>query len=564
MQDILQQNTEPTCSRGWFAPRITQKQAEESFASEGYQLLSQYKNAHTKLDFVCPNGHTHSISWSSWNGGHRCKHCSLSKVEQKEESVKQSFAEAQYQLLSEYKDYQTKMDFVCPNGHEGSISWRVWLSGWRCLECKPPSDRKAKQVEAYFEENNYQLLDLYQDCKTKMRVICPNGHSYSTSWTNFKAGFRCKQCCHRAPISVDAVIEALESEGYKLVSPYANVKTKITIECPLGHHHKTDFDTWKNKGVRCIYCSGKAPITQKTVEQSFAAKGYQVFGRYEKSNKKLEFQCASGHKGFISWNGWQQGHRCRQCSNLATDDLNFVVESLASEGYKLVSEFRRNGGLITVECPNNHEWVTKFTVWKRGGRCLYCSNQAPIAQADAEESFANEGYTLLGEYKNARSPLEFVCPEGHKHQMAWYSWQAGVRCGVCAGKYRTEEEKAIADIKDSITHAIGSALRNQKLDRTFSKSSFADLIASNIHKALGDRPDGHHLDHIIPRSFFDHRNMTEIEACWDVANLQWLPARENAAKSNKLTIADAQKLTPYQKSLLAIASLKPKRLSKII
>jgi len=564
MQNILQQNTAPTCSRGGFTQKITQKQAEESFASEGYKLLSQYKNAHTKLDYVCDNGHTHSISWSSWNAGHRCKYCNLDKSDKKQDEVKQSFADAQYKLLSDYRDYQTKLNFICPNGHEGSISWRVWITGWRCLKCKPPSDRKARQVEAFFKDNGYQLLDSYKDCKTKMRTICPNGHGYMVSWTNFNIGSRCKQCCHNAPISESTVIEALANEGYKLVSPYVNVKTKFTVECPQGHYYQTNFDTWKHKGCRCVYCFSNTPPTQEFVEQSFANEGYQVFGKYEKSGKKLEFLCPNGHNGSMTWNGWQQGRRCRQCSNLATDDLNFVIESLASEGYKLVSEFKRNAGLITVKCPNNHEWDTKFTAWKRGVRCLYCSNQAPITQKDVEESFSNEGYTLLSDYKNARSPLEFICPEGHKHKMAWDSWRSGTRCGYCYGRHKTDEGKEINEIKDRIIWSINRSMRCQKLGRTFSKSSFADRIASNIHKALGDRPDGHHLDHIIPRSFFDHRNMTEIKACWDVANLQWLPARENASKSNKLTIADAQKLTPHQKSLLAIASLKPKRLNKVL
>ena len=360
------------------------------------------------------------------------------------------------------------------------------------------------------------------------------------------------------------VVKALAVEGYKLVSPYVNVKTKITIECPKGHQHNTNFDTWRHKGSRCVYCSKNAPITQEIVKQSFASEGYQVFSQYEKSNKKLEFQCKEGHRGFITWNSWQQGGRCQRCSKCATDDSLFVIQSLANEGYKLISEFKRNGDTIVVECPNNHEWNTKFTAWKRGTRCLYCSNQAPIAQKDVEDSFANEGYTLLSEYKNARLPLEFVCPEGHKHKMAWDSWRGGMRCGYCYGRNKTDEQKEINEIKDRIIWNINRSMRCQKLGRTFSKSSIADRIASNIHKALGDRPDGHHLDHIIPRSFFDHRNMAEIEACWDVANLQWLPARENASKSNKLTIADAQKLTPHQKSLLAIASLKPKRLSKVV
>jgi hypothetical protein len=47
-----------------------------SFEKDNYELISQsYDNAFTKLDYICPNGHHHSIRWNDWQQGCRCPEC---------------------------------------------------------------------------------------------------------------------------------------------------------------------------------------------------------------------------------------------------------------------------------------------------------------------------------------------------------------------------------------------------------------------------------------------------------------------------------------------------------
>ncbi len=53
---------------------------KSQFEKEGYTLLSkEYKNAFQKLEYICPNGHKHSISWHSWQHGQRCKYCAIKR-----------------------------------------------------------------------------------------------------------------------------------------------------------------------------------------------------------------------------------------------------------------------------------------------------------------------------------------------------------------------------------------------------------------------------------------------------------------------------------------------------
>jgi len=43
-----------------------------------------------------------------------------------------------------------------------------------------------------------------------------------------------------------------------------------------------------------------------------------------------------------------------------------------------------------------------------------------------------------------------------------------------------------------------------------------------------------HIDHIIPKSLFDHTNEEEIKKCWNWRNLRYLPAEENMNKHDTL------------------------------
>ena len=36
---------------------------------------NKYINSTTKLDYICPNGHEHSISWSNFKNNHGCATC---------------------------------------------------------------------------------------------------------------------------------------------------------------------------------------------------------------------------------------------------------------------------------------------------------------------------------------------------------------------------------------------------------------------------------------------------------------------------------------------------------
>lgn len=113
------------------------KIVNDAFKKEGYILTSEeYINPHNKLNYICTNGHKHSISWNKWMYGRRCPYCS-NKIKYKIETIRKMFESDGYMLLEkEYKNVFTKMRCVCNRGHVRHINLHNWINGARCLKCK--------------------------------------------------------------------------------------------------------------------------------------------------------------------------------------------------------------------------------------------------------------------------------------------------------------------------------------------------------------------------------------------------------------------------------------------
>jgi len=58
-----------------------------------------------------------------------------------------------------------------------------------------------------------------------------------------------------------------------------------------------------------------------------------------------------------------------------------------------------------------------------------------LAYEEVRSRFEKEGYKLLStEYKNAKSNLNVVCPQGHRWTTNMSNFGSGRRCNVCQKK----------------------------------------------------------------------------------------------------------------------------------
>lgn len=116
--------------------KLTIEYVREKYEERGYVLKSiEYINSRTKLDYICPNGHAHSITFNNFMHGHGCPYCS-GNVKHTIGAIRDDMGNYGYRLESTvYANTDTRLDYVCPNGHRHSMSYNHFRQGERCPTC---------------------------------------------------------------------------------------------------------------------------------------------------------------------------------------------------------------------------------------------------------------------------------------------------------------------------------------------------------------------------------------------------------------------------------------------
>jgi len=139
---------------------VTIEYIEEALKREGYELVDiEYASGKSVITYKCPQGHIRTIKWISWTIGGRCKVCSGCEKKTTKE-VREAFEAEGFTLLSpEYKNAFTKLDYACQEGHFQSASWNTWQQGHKCPTCtwnRIAEERRIYNNEKLGEWINYK------------------------------------------------------------------------------------------------------------------------------------------------------------------------------------------------------------------------------------------------------------------------------------------------------------------------------------------------------------------------------------------------------------------------
>jgi hypothetical protein len=178
--------------------KLTIEFIRTEFAKERYKLLTtEYKNNRQKLSCICPRGHKYSTSWDNWNQGSRCP-CQSNHMKPTIKFIRSEFEKEGYKLLTtEYRNCTQKLDYICLEGHKHSISWNSWdkNEGCRCPYCEGNAKLTLEFIKSEFAKEDYKLLTTeYRNNKQKLNYVCPNGHKHSIKWNDWQQGHKCPYC----------------------------------------------------------------------------------------------------------------------------------------------------------------------------------------------------------------------------------------------------------------------------------------------------------------------------------------------------------------------------------
>ena len=180
------------------------------------------------------------------------------------DDIKKQFIKDGFTLLTtKYKNRTQKLRYICPNGHQDTITYSSWNRGSRCNECAYilGADKKRfsyEFVKESFEREGYTLLTkTYNNKFGMLKFKCPKGHIHSMVYQNWMAGHRCGKCSHivsKAETDVynfikQFLIDAVQSNR-SLIKPFeldiVIPSKKIAIEYNGLYYHSESMGKDKN------------------------------------------------------------------------------------------------------------------------------------------------------------------------------------------------------------------------------------------------------------------------------------------------------------------------------
>jgi transcription initiation factor IIE alpha subunit len=174
----------------------TIKQVKSFLKREGYSLLStEYGGTHSKIRYICPKGHIGESTWRQFRRGTRCSSCAGNR-KHTVEYVRDYFEKEGYRLLSNrYKGAHCCLYYKCPQGHFNWTTWTAFQGGNRCSSCAGNKPLTISQIRNAFKKERYILLSTeYKNNRSRLDYICPKGHQNQTTWARFQRGHRCPEC----------------------------------------------------------------------------------------------------------------------------------------------------------------------------------------------------------------------------------------------------------------------------------------------------------------------------------------------------------------------------------
>lgn len=175
--------------------KYTLENLQPIFKKEGYEILSSSISYKEFAEIRCPEGHVYKAKIRNFLIGRRCPTC-YKKSTNKSVVVEKTLKEEGYQLLTPFVSAKTRMGLKCPKGHFCSISWNKWQScGVRCPVCNKTEKHSLNFIKGELDKEGLVVIsEEYKHRRSKMQVRCKLGHSFDLSYAGFLRGVRCPVC----------------------------------------------------------------------------------------------------------------------------------------------------------------------------------------------------------------------------------------------------------------------------------------------------------------------------------------------------------------------------------
>jgi ferredoxin len=302
-------------------------------------------------------------------------------------------------------------------------------------------------------KRDFKLIGFYIGTNTKVELQCNKGHLISIIPKDFKRGNGCKKCSGNCPEEAKKKFHSLlKVNGHKALTDYVNSSTKILIDFKCGHEPHSLIPSDYRNGVGCAVCGGtNSKQAGKELIELVEANGHKLLSPYIRNQEKVLIDYNCGHEPqWIRPLSYKSGHRCRSCGGTSPElAKKEFLEMLQNNNHKLVSEYKNNSEKVKIDYNCGHEpHSTTPHNYKAGMKCPKCTGQCP-EQAEKEliKMIKKNKHILLSKYKGSKEKvlIDFDCEHG-PHLISPNHYRKGQGCPKCK---QSKGTKAICNWLDT-------------------------------------------------------------------------------------------------------------------
>lgn len=416
-----------------------QKKFFEKMELLGFKVLGEYGRASEPISYVCKCGERSAVRpdvslTATWAG---CVSCSLKKRSIGHAKAKEHFERLGMKLLSEYKNRDSSLLYLCSCGKEGKTTMRcvlkrsVWYGCSKCAYEKRQENMKKTCKERYGDEN-------------AMRVPAFEKKRQET-------------CMKRYGVSNPSKLETVQA------------KVKATYKTRTGYDHPSHNPEHVLKNLSSCFrkkefsmpsgsvfiCQGYEPLVLKMIlsegfeeEDIFApsSRGITIPYRFEDKNRVYNPDIFIESQNILV-----------EVKSEWTFDVGGTCERKRKENLKKLSACREQGfntrlyifdgneKLVYFQerlSPKNFEKNATFEKQENLMSQPEKRRNKAYSQEEASKFFSDRGCKLLSEYKRAAQKHEFLCRCGETGTVSNISYVKNEGWSGCS-KCRVSKKKAV-------------------------------------------------------------------------------------------------------------------------
>lgn len=244
--------------------------------------LSNYINARTKVDIICPNHGIFHQAPRDHLRGQGCPTCAILLKNKNNSKTQEQCIRDFHTIHGDKYDYskvhyvnaRTKVEIICPKHGSFWQTPRDHMRGRGCKECArekllKPQEQCIKDFQAiHGDKYNYSKVK-YINRRTKVEIVCPEHGSFWQTPSDHLEGYGCPTCGTKAITKTQKqfIEDSHEIHGYYYDYSkvnYVNTITEVEIICP-EHGSFWQKPREHMKGCGCPNC--KASKLEKTIAQ---------------------------------------------------------------------------------------------------------------------------------------------------------------------------------------------------------------------------------------------------------------------------------------------------------